>query len=207
MTDGLSNTAYFSEKIRGNGTPNPKTDMLVFRQPDLARRHLSGVHAIECADGPAANQPPRDELDHGRDVLHVVQPRGPTQSDDLRGKPVPRQHGQHGHAGAPFEQSSRRSERFDGRCVRAVHQDYCRRADLAEPGYAQRWRGDLRRRVLIEQRSQDHELVHNDSASGHLLPCCRCVSLLAGCGSSHARFTPTFRRGPVFAGSGLDCLA
>ncbi len=30
VTDGLSNTAYFSEKIRGNGIPNPKTDLLVF---------------------------------------------------------------------------------------------------------------------------------------------------------------------------------
>jgi prepilin-type N-terminal cleavage/methylation domain-containing protein/prepilin-type processing-associated H-X9-DG protein len=30
VTDGLSNTAYFSEKIRGTGIPNPQTDMLVF---------------------------------------------------------------------------------------------------------------------------------------------------------------------------------
>jgi hypothetical protein len=30
VTDGLSNTAYFSEKIRGTGAPNPKTDMLIF---------------------------------------------------------------------------------------------------------------------------------------------------------------------------------
>jgi Protein of unknown function (DUF1559) len=30
VTDGLSNTAYFSEKIRGTGIPNPKTDLLVF---------------------------------------------------------------------------------------------------------------------------------------------------------------------------------
>jgi prepilin-type N-terminal cleavage/methylation domain-containing protein/prepilin-type processing-associated H-X9-DG protein len=29
VTDGLSNTAYFSEKRRGNGLPNPQTDMLV----------------------------------------------------------------------------------------------------------------------------------------------------------------------------------
>ncbi len=29
VTDGLSNTAYFSEKIRGTGMPNPRTDMLV----------------------------------------------------------------------------------------------------------------------------------------------------------------------------------
>ncbi len=30
VTDGLSNTAYFSEKIRGTGVPNPRTDMLIF---------------------------------------------------------------------------------------------------------------------------------------------------------------------------------
>jgi prepilin-type N-terminal cleavage/methylation domain-containing protein len=30
VTDGTSNTAYFSEKIRGTGTANPKTDLLVF---------------------------------------------------------------------------------------------------------------------------------------------------------------------------------
>jgi prepilin-type N-terminal cleavage/methylation domain-containing protein len=29
VTDGLSNTAYYSEKLRGTGTPNPKTDLLV----------------------------------------------------------------------------------------------------------------------------------------------------------------------------------
>jgi prepilin-type N-terminal cleavage/methylation domain-containing protein len=30
VTDGLSNTAYFSEKVRGTGIPNPRTDLLVF---------------------------------------------------------------------------------------------------------------------------------------------------------------------------------
>jgi prepilin-type N-terminal cleavage/methylation domain-containing protein len=30
VTDGLSNTAYFSEKVRGNGNPNPRTDLLIF---------------------------------------------------------------------------------------------------------------------------------------------------------------------------------
>jgi prepilin-type N-terminal cleavage/methylation domain-containing protein/prepilin-type processing-associated H-X9-DG protein len=29
VTDGTSNTAYYSEKIRGSGTPNPRTDLLV----------------------------------------------------------------------------------------------------------------------------------------------------------------------------------
>jgi prepilin-type N-terminal cleavage/methylation domain-containing protein/prepilin-type processing-associated H-X9-DG protein len=37
VTDGLSNTAYFSEKIRGTGVPNPRTDMLIFtNQTSLA---------------------------------------------------------------------------------------------------------------------------------------------------------------------------
>lgn len=30
ITDGLSNTAFYSEKLKGNGTPNPKTDSLIF---------------------------------------------------------------------------------------------------------------------------------------------------------------------------------
>lgn len=29
VTDGLSNTAFFSEKVRGTGTPNPRTDLFV----------------------------------------------------------------------------------------------------------------------------------------------------------------------------------
>jgi prepilin-type N-terminal cleavage/methylation domain-containing protein/prepilin-type processing-associated H-X9-DG protein len=42
VTDGLSNTAYFSEKLRGNGTPNPKTDMLVFpNQTSLDATYLA----------------------------------------------------------------------------------------------------------------------------------------------------------------------
>src|SRR5205823_3519345 len=28
ITDGTSNTAFFSEKLRGNGSPDPRTDML-----------------------------------------------------------------------------------------------------------------------------------------------------------------------------------
>ena len=36
-----SNTAYFSEKIRGNGTPNPQDGHARLRQPDVAQRHVS----------------------------------------------------------------------------------------------------------------------------------------------------------------------
>jgi prepilin-type N-terminal cleavage/methylation domain-containing protein/prepilin-type processing-associated H-X9-DG protein len=42
VTDGMSNTAYISEKIRGNGTPNPRTDMLVnATQPSLDCTYLT----------------------------------------------------------------------------------------------------------------------------------------------------------------------
>jgi prepilin-type N-terminal cleavage/methylation domain-containing protein/prepilin-type processing-associated H-X9-DG protein len=30
ITDGLSNTAFYSEKLRGQGLPNPRTDLLIF---------------------------------------------------------------------------------------------------------------------------------------------------------------------------------
>ena len=42
-----------------------------------------------CDDGPAADQPPGDELGHGRDVLHLVQPRGAAEYDHLRGADLP----------------------------------------------------------------------------------------------------------------------
>ena len=36
ITDGLSNTAFFSEKIRGQGVPNPRSDMfIIFHQNSL----------------------------------------------------------------------------------------------------------------------------------------------------------------------------
>jgi prepilin-type N-terminal cleavage/methylation domain-containing protein/prepilin-type processing-associated H-X9-DG protein len=42
VTDGLSNTAYFSEKIRGTGQANPRTDMLIFtNQTTLAATYAA----------------------------------------------------------------------------------------------------------------------------------------------------------------------
>ena len=134
VTDGLSNTAYFSEKIRGNGIPNPKTDLLVMVNQlslDTTFQTCSQLERLDCT---AVNQPSRHELGHGRDVLHSVQPRGAAQPDELRRQPIPGQHGKHGDAGASFEQPSGRRERLDGRCVRAVHQEHRRHADMAKPG-------------------------------------------------------------------------
>jgi prepilin-type N-terminal cleavage/methylation domain-containing protein len=42
VTDGTSNTAYFSEKLRGNGTPNPRTDLLTIpNQSSLDSTYLT----------------------------------------------------------------------------------------------------------------------------------------------------------------------
>ena len=42
VTDGLSNTAFFSEKMRGNGTPDPKTDLFVMtNQTSLAATYTT----------------------------------------------------------------------------------------------------------------------------------------------------------------------
>jgi prepilin-type N-terminal cleavage/methylation domain-containing protein len=53
VTDGTSNTAYFSEKIRGQGTPNPKTDMLVFTN----QTSTTGVYQT-CTQLNALTAPP-----------------------------------------------------------------------------------------------------------------------------------------------------
>ncbi|MEK6258296.1 MAG: DUF1559 domain-containing protein [Planctomycetota bacterium] len=41
VTDGLSNTAFFSEKMRGHGTPDPKTDLFVIP----AQTSLAGTYS------------------------------------------------------------------------------------------------------------------------------------------------------------------
>jgi prepilin-type processing-associated H-X9-DG protein len=52
VTDGLSNTAYFSEKIRGNGTANPKTDLLVFTNQNSLSASLAACQALNTLTAP-----------------------------------------------------------------------------------------------------------------------------------------------------------
>jgi prepilin-type processing-associated H-X9-DG protein len=52
VTDGLSNTAYFSEKIRGTGTPNPKTDMLVFTNQTSADTTYTACQTLNTLTAP-----------------------------------------------------------------------------------------------------------------------------------------------------------
>ncbi len=207
VTDGLSNTAYFSEKIRGNGTPNPKTDLLVFANQTSLDATYQACTQLNVLTAPPLTSRQGHELGHGRDVLHSVQPRGTAKPDELRGQPIPRQHGEHGDAGASVEQSSRRSERLDGRCIRTIHQDHRRRADMAKPGHSQRRRSDLRRCLLIERRS-GYSMNLNEAIS---LPGAHC-RVAARELARRLRREPCavyadLRRGPVFARSGLDRLA
>src|SRR5262249_44299525 len=52
-TDGTSNTVIFSEKLRGNGTPNPRTDMLTV--PNQTTR--AAMYAACTGQNPATATP------------------------------------------------------------------------------------------------------------------------------------------------------
>ena len=101
VTDGTSNTAYFSEKIRGTGTANPQTDMLVFTNQTTLDATFLACQGLTIMTAPPLTSRARDELGHGRDVLHPVQPRGAAEFEHLCGARIPRKHGEHGHAGPP----------------------------------------------------------------------------------------------------------
>ena len=53
VTDGLSNTAYFSERIRGTGSPNPRTDMLV----NAAQTSMNATY-LTCSQTNVLTAPP-----------------------------------------------------------------------------------------------------------------------------------------------------
>ena len=52
VTDGTSNTAYFSEKIRGTGAANPKTDMLVFTNQSSLAATLTACQQLSTMTAP-----------------------------------------------------------------------------------------------------------------------------------------------------------
>ncbi len=54
VTDGLSNTAFFSEKIRGNGTPDPKSDLF---QITNVTTNMAALYAACIATNPATALP------------------------------------------------------------------------------------------------------------------------------------------------------
>ncbi|MBS0263791.1 MAG: DUF1559 domain-containing protein [Planctomycetes bacterium] len=53
VTDGLSNTAFFSEKMRGNGTPDPATDLFVMPN----QTSLAATYSTCMATNPATALP------------------------------------------------------------------------------------------------------------------------------------------------------
>ncbi len=90
MTDGLSNTAYFSEKIRGTGTPNPKTDMLVFpNQTSLDATYLACTQLNVLTAPPLTSRQGMSWV-MGEMCCTSVQPRRAAEPDDLCGQPLSR---------------------------------------------------------------------------------------------------------------------
>ena len=56
ITDGTSNTAFFSEKIRGQGQPNPKTDMLIFTNQTSQDASYQACKALPLTSPPLTSQ-------------------------------------------------------------------------------------------------------------------------------------------------------
>ena len=113
ITDGTSNTAFFSEKLRGSGTTDrdARSDSLIMASPTSLSADLPDLHE-HAADGAAADSRPGRELGHGGDVLHTVQPRFDAEHQDLRRTGFrQQQHGQYADAGSPLEQPPGRRER------------------------------------------------------------------------------------------------
>jgi prepilin-type processing-associated H-X9-DG protein len=53
VSDGLSNTAFFSEKIRGNGTPDPKSDLFaITNQTSLASLYSTCISTVAATATP-----------------------------------------------------------------------------------------------------------------------------------------------------------
>jgi prepilin-type N-terminal cleavage/methylation domain-containing protein/prepilin-type processing-associated H-X9-DG protein len=49
ITDGTSNTAFFSEKIRGNGTPDPRSDMFTIPNTSTLDATFQSCNAVNAA--------------------------------------------------------------------------------------------------------------------------------------------------------------
>jgi prepilin-type N-terminal cleavage/methylation domain-containing protein/prepilin-type processing-associated H-X9-DG protein len=56
VTDGTSNTAFSSEKIRGQGQPNPKTDMLVFTNQTSQDATYQACKSLPLTSPPLTSQ-------------------------------------------------------------------------------------------------------------------------------------------------------
>ena len=193
ITDGTSNTAFFSEKIRGQGQPNPRTDSLIFPNQTSHGRDLPGLPGPP-ADLAAADEPAGDELGDGRDVLHDLQPRLAPEHPDLRGARLHRHHGEHGDAGAAVELPLRRGERPLRRRHGPLRQERDRPAHLARRRDAQRRRGRSPRHSNgTAARCSESTLAARSLAltAGVLL-----IALVPGCGASPRAYAPTADLGP-----------
>ena len=151
VTDGLSNTAYFSEKIRGNGTPNPKTDMLVFvNQTSLNATYLACTQLNVLTAPPLTSRQGMSWI-MGEMCCTMYNHVAPPNQTTCAGNPFP---GNMANMAMQVPPSSNHPGGVNvlmgdasGRFIKSSIE----RADMAKPGYAQWWRGHLGRFILIEQ--------------------------------------------------------
>ena len=102
VTDGTSNTAFFSEKIRGTASGRiPKTDMLVFTNQTSVDATYLACQALSPMTAPPLTSRQGMSWVMGEMCCTPVQPRGAAEHDDLRGARLPGTHGEHGRCRSP----------------------------------------------------------------------------------------------------------
>ena len=75
--------------------------MLVIRQPDVAQRHVPACQSLNVLTAPPLTSRQGMSWVMGEMCCTLYNHVAPPNQIDLRGDRVPRQHGQHGDAGAP----------------------------------------------------------------------------------------------------------
>jgi len=142
-TDGSANTMMFSERLRGNGTPNPRTDL--FTMPN--QTSLNATFTTCQATNPQTATPLTSKWGWswvmGRKLLHALQPRCATQFVFLRGDSIPRHDDEYVDAGLGEQPSSRRRGCHDDGRLGPLRHQHNRSDCLASVG------NSLRRRIGV----------------------------------------------------------
>ncbi len=128
MTDGTSNTAFFSERRRGQGTPDIKNDLYMMNTAVTIDQTWQMCNNLDMTMAMPLTSWMGVDLGHRRHELHDLQPRLHAEYPDLRGHArwydddADQLDGEHGRRAAAVELSPRRREPAARRRVGPVHE-------------------------------------------------------------------------------------
>ena len=110
VTDGTSNTAYFSEKIRGTGRGQSQDRHAGVHQPDFGQCHVTWpARGSTAMTAPPLTSRQGMSWVMGEMCCTLYNHVAPPNSITCAAPDLSRKHGEHGHAGPPIEPPSRRA--------------------------------------------------------------------------------------------------